>query len=129
MAKAADLALVGVGQVGTDAFLLHQGCINGHDMTELESAGAVGDILGRFYRLDGSPVLTEFDERIVGVDLDDIRSIGNVVAVAAGPGKVRAILGALNGGYIGTLVTDADTARSVLEASEDPAAPAGNPGR
>jgi deoxyribonucleoside regulator len=126
LAQNADLALVGIGQVGPDAFLLHQGCLTDQDMTELESTGAVGDILGRFYREDGTPVPSTFDERIVGVDLDDVRSIPNVVAIAAGAGKVRAILGALNGGYIDSLVTDADTARSVLEASENPLSAPGN---
>jgi DNA-binding transcriptional regulator LsrR (DeoR family) len=37
-----------------------------------------------------------------------------VIAIAGGSEKVRAILGALRGGYIKTLITDITTARAVL---------------
>jgi dihydroxyacetone kinase-like protein len=38
-----------------------------------------------------------------------------VIAIAGGSDKVSAILGAIRGGYVKTLITDTVTARAVLE--------------
>jgi dihydroxyacetone kinase-like protein len=42
-----------------------------------------------------------------------------VIAIAGGMEKVRAVLGALRGGYINTLITDTETARAVLAEFEE----------
>jgi DNA-binding transcriptional regulator LsrR (DeoR family) len=60
-------------------------------------------------------VRTEFDSRVVGLELADLRAIDTTVLVAGGLAKVPAILGALRGGYINTLITDEVTASKLLE--------------
>jgi len=51
---------------------------------------------------------------VIGIDLETLKNIPEVIAIAGGSEKVRAVLGALRGGYIKTLITDIVTARAVL---------------
>ena len=46
----------------------------------------------------------------MSIDLDTIRMCKNVVCVAGGERKYEAILAALRGGFVDTLVIDKDTA-------------------
>ena len=82
-------------------------------LQEMEQFGAVGDICGRFFDIDGRPADNE--PGIIGISLDELRALDNVVGIAGGPEKVSAILGALRGGYLSVLLTDNVTAREILE--------------
>lgn len=110
VARRADLAVIGVGHLGEDAFLRAQGVIGPEEVARLSRSGAVGDLVARYFRSDGSALGGDLDSRVVGVSLDDLRGIKRVVGVALGEPKYHAILGALRGGYLDVLVTDATTA-------------------
>ncbi|MEQ5871474.1 bifunctional sugar-binding transcriptional regulator/dihydroxyacetone kinase subunit DhaK [Sagittula sp. NFXS13] len=75
---------------------------------------AVGSIAGRMISANGARVDGPLEGRTIGMDLDMIRKVPERMAVAGGMDKVQAILAALRGGYVSTLVTDADTARAIL---------------
>lgn len=80
---------------------------------------AVGEVCAHFFDRDGNPVTTTFDERTISVQLADFRTIPLRIGVAAGlPTKLPAIQGALKGGYINVLVTDQDTAESLIKTSD-----------
>jgi DNA-binding transcriptional regulator LsrR (DeoR family) len=86
----------------------------GEDSREdLRRLGAVGDLAGHFFRLDGSFV-EEWSERMLAIPVDALRQVEGVFAVAAGAGKARPILGALRTGVIDVLVTDLRTAEAVM---------------
>ncbi len=108
-AKAADVALIGVGAVSPDASLWRMGAAKPEELDEAIAESAVGDILGVFYDKDGKPLELERNRRRIGVDIESLRSIDTVIAVAAGDTKHEAILGALRGKYIDILVTDLAT--------------------
>ena len=55
---------------------------------------------------------------MIGIGLDQLRAIPEVIGIAGGMEKVRAVLGALRGGYVKTLITDVATARAVLAENE-----------
>jgi dihydroxyacetone kinase-like protein len=55
-------------------------------------------------------------DRVLAVDLDDLRHIPTVIAVATGAEKTAAVLGALRGGFVDGLVADAALAHAVLTA-------------
>jgi DNA-binding transcriptional regulator LsrR (DeoR family) len=76
---------------------------------------AVGDVVSRYFDLEGRPVMREHEERLLGLSRAQLRNAGTVVAVAAGPVKARSIVGAARSGLIDVLVTDAATAAGALE--------------
>ena len=79
--------------------------------------GAVGDILSHFMDKNGDLVAMDQEDRLMSTSLEDLRKLENVVGVAGGPSKLDAILAALRGGYLDVLITDEETARSLLEQS------------
>jgi deoxyribonucleoside regulator len=111
-----EVALVGVGTTEPPRLssLWRPGYLTESDLLHICQAGIVGDILGRPLDADGRWVHTTFDRRVIGVDLETLKAIPTVIAVAGGLAKTHAILAALRGGYLDVLVTDAKTAAAVL---------------
>jgi DNA-binding transcriptional regulator LsrR (DeoR family) len=110
------VALVGIGSVDPSPLVRDSGNAWGADEArELVEAGAVGDICFRFFDADGQPVVSDLDERVMGIPLEDLRRIPRRVGVAGGLHKLAAIRGAITGGWITALVTDIDTATALLE--------------
>ena len=115
LARSADVYVVGVGSMESDLIFTRAGLIKPGELDRLARAGAVGDVCGRFFDRRGREVISPFDERVVGIRLDDLRGGGLTVGVAGGSDKVMPLLGALRGGLFKTLVTDEHTARSMLD--------------
>jgi deoxyribonucleoside regulator len=84
------------------------------EVAELRSVGAVGEICTRFFDTGGEPCVTSLDRRMVALDLKQLRAVPLVIGVACGKQKAAAILGAVRGGYVKSLVTDDITATEVL---------------
>jgi lsr operon transcriptional repressor len=114
-ARLADHALVGIGSVSPDATLVQIGYQTAQEVEMHARQGVVGDMLGRFYLADGTVADLPVHRRIIGTDLDELRSMRNVIAIAGGTEKAAAILGALRGGYLDVLITDTTTAALVLD--------------
>lgn len=111
-----DLALIGIGSMEPSRLLSRSGnFFSSVELAELQRKGAVGDICFRFYDADGKPVKSSLVKRVIGIDLVKLRSCKRVVGVAGGSQKVKAILGALRGGYIDVLITDQNTAKALIE--------------
>jgi deoxyribonucleoside regulator len=112
----ADIVLLGIGGVDAKASRYVQvGVIPAKDMTRLKQEGAVGDIGGQFFTHSGEPCSNDYSHRMIGLTFEDMRRIPNIIAVAMGQEKTRAILGALHTGVINVLSTDQRTAQEILD--------------
>ena len=117
------VALVGIGALHPSRLLGQSGNVfSDTEQRELETLGAVGDICLRFFDTTGVPVASPFNERVIGMSLDQIRTVPRSVGVAGGASKLEAIRAALVGGLINVLITDRFTAeRLIAGALADPA--------
>lgn len=106
------LAIVGIGAVKNN---LPRYFLSIDEFNNLKSIGAVGDILGKFFDINGQLVSSKLQSQILSIALEDLRKINRVIAVAGGEIKVEAILGALHTGVIDILITDEDTALKILK--------------
>ncbi|MFV0430389.1 MAG: sugar-binding transcriptional regulator [Arachnia sp.] len=115
-AARADIALVGVGAVGSgsSAAIVEHAAFDPSDAAAFAASGAVGDCCFRYFDAQGSPVVSPLDERVVAVKLDDLRDVGVVEAMAAGSAKAAAVRAALAGGFVDVLVVDEPLARALL---------------
>jgi DNA-binding transcriptional regulator LsrR (DeoR family) len=84
---------------------------------DLVRAGGVGDLLGWIVDEHGRPIEHPVNDRVIGISLDDLSGIPDVILAAGGLHKVPVIRAALRRGSIRTLVTDEATARALLEAA------------
>jgi DNA-binding transcriptional regulator LsrR (DeoR family) len=110
-----SLALVGIGAVEPSRMLAASG--NVFSTAELESLreqGAVGDVCLRFFDREGSPVMTPLNDRVIGVEIAQLRRADRVVGVAGGRRKTAAIRGALAGRLVNVLITDLNTAQRLV---------------
>ena len=111
------LALVGVGSIEPSALVASSGNIFSREELEtLQKKGAVGDVCLRFYDVNGREVNGAFDGRVIGIDLASLRRVPRSVALCGGKRKFAAILGALRGKWVNTLITDQYTAQRLLKA-------------
>ena len=117
MIPLSHMSVVGIGSMSDQATIVKNGIFNGNDFTVLKLQGAVGDILSHFMDKNGDLVAMDQEDRLMSTSLEDLRKLENVVGVAGGPSKLDAILAALRGGYLDVLITDEETARSLLEQS------------
>lgn len=115
VAKTADRALVGIGEVSQGATVIRTGFISPLQIDELRAKGAVGELMSRYFDIYGRPVRSSFDERLTGLSFDDLAKVRNVIAVVGGRRKAEAILGALRSGLIHVLISDRETVERVLE--------------
>jgi len=114
----ADIALVGVGNLQNSVFLERR-VLKPRDVEVLKRGGAVGEICGRFYDADGKECDTPFRDRVISLGLDKLRRMAEVVGVVSGSDRTAAILGAIRGGILKSLVIDDLAAQALLgEASE-----------
>ena len=102
MAEGVDFALVGIGDVNSSQ-LTEIGYISDEELRDVIAHGAVGEIIGHYYDIEGKMVETPISERLISVDFP---MNGSVIGVAGGQSKVYPILGALKTGYIQGLVVD-----------------------
>lgn len=124
-AKNTDLAIFSVG-IPDEFALLHQfNLITDEELTELRARGAVGDALGRFYDETGQEINTSYHERVIGLTIDELRTIPDRILVAGRSKKNKAIKAALIGKLANILVTDADTAQWLLERENWPSSKVG----
>jgi DNA-binding transcriptional regulator LsrR (DeoR family) len=113
-AKKANIAVVGIGTPSDDATLVRMDCISTTEAKRMANSGAVGDVLGAFFDDDGRLIDPDEHGHLVGLTLEDLRSIHTVIAVVSEKGKSKAILGALRTGVIHILITDSDNAMEVM---------------
>ncbi|MEU9823086.1 sugar-binding transcriptional regulator [Pseudonocardia alni] len=88
-----------------------------HDRRELGRLGARAEVCAIPFDAGGRPV-PGFAERVLGIGVDQLTGVGEVLAVAGGARKSRAIRAALGTGLVTSLVTDSGTARQLLDAAE-----------
>jgi DNA-binding transcriptional regulator LsrR (DeoR family) len=113
--KTVSMALVGIGSIEPSRLLAASGNVfSPGELKTLSDRGAVGDICIRFFDREGAPVTTPLNERVIGMDLEQLRKVERVVAVAGGRRKTAAIRGALVGKWVNVLITDRGTAERLV---------------
>ncbi len=114
LARRADVAVIGIGTPSDDCTLVRMGCLSLAEARRLRRAGAVGDMLGDYFNQEGQEVPSDLHRRLVGLNLNDMRYIPQVVVVASEADKPQGILGALRTGILHVLITEADNALDIL---------------
>lgn len=118
MTALAQMTVVGIGAMHESATIFKSGVLNTNDFLYLRMQGAVGDLLSHFFDKEGRVLQTPIEERLISTPLETLKTLDNVIGVAAGDSKVDAIRAALRGRYLDVLITDDRTAETVLAVDE-----------
>jgi DNA-binding transcriptional regulator LsrR (DeoR family) len=113
--SALTVSLVGIGALEPSPLLRRSGnSMAPGEQQELHAAGAVGDVCLRYFDAEGRAVESSFDQRVIGIDRDDILNVPRRIGVAGGAEKVAAIRAAVLGGWVNILITDLGVATHLL---------------
>ncbi len=110
-----DLALLAASDLSPKSFLMRDSLPSDVTAETLAELGAVGDILGRFLDVNGELIDHSINQRVIGIELNQLKQIPEVVLAAAGMHKIDIILATIRRGLATTLVTDDLTAEQLLE--------------
>ena len=109
-----DLTFVGIGNVAESSTLSQTGYLSPEELADFRAKGAVGEVLLYHYDIEGNIIESDFHDRLIGIGVEGLKNIETTIGVANGAEKVASIIGAIRGGFINCLVTDEETAESVL---------------
>lgn len=111
--RQADVVVAGIGDAMTMA---RRRNLTEEETRELRQAGAQGEFFGSYYNQSGQIVKQNL---AVGLSLADVRQSREVIVLAGGSAKARAILSVDFNALGATLVTDEGAAREIIELSKD----------
>jgi deoxyribonucleoside regulator len=116
----ANVVLMGIGSLASSASgLIYSGYLTKREQNWLSNIGAIGHMCAQFFDAQGEVLDIELNNRVISIGLETLRDIKQVIAVAGSKDKALAILGALRGGYINTLITDDLAAREIVRLMEE----------
>lgn len=119
-----DALMTGIGVVAANPCSpLYRGEVLGPTVREdLRRSQVVGDTCCHFIDARGE-VVDELAARATGISVAEIRSTPLRIAVAGGADKTVPMLAAMRSGLPNVLITDVDTARALLAASQEDVQP------
>jgi DNA-binding transcriptional regulator LsrR (DeoR family) len=97
------------------SLLVRDAIPSGIKPSDLIELGGVGDIMGYILNADGDLIDHPINTQVIGLSLEELCRIENVIMAAGGLQKVPIIAAALKRGLVDTMVTDENTAKALLE--------------
>jgi DNA-binding transcriptional regulator LsrR (DeoR family) len=107
-------ALFGIGAIEKGTFLSPE-LVQDEEFKTLKQLGAIGDVLGYCFDIQGKFIKTKLEDRLVSIPMNMLMKIPRRVALSVGVDKVTTTHGALMTGVITTFITDENTAKLVLK--------------
>ncbi|NDL67550.1 sugar-binding transcriptional regulator [Anaerotalea alkaliphila] len=114
MIEKCDLILTGIGAIDGDAMQTLWDSYVEPDMQDtIKQKGGVGFILAHFFDENGDFLDIDVNDCVIGIRTETIKR-KKIVAIASEKKKAKAVLAALRGGFLHTLVSDEETLKEVL---------------
>lgn len=114
-AATVEVSCLSVGDITRESLQVRYGLPSLQVIEELKEAGAVGDILGRYLDREGRMVDHAMNRRVISPELEDYRGIPVRIVASGGTHKRRILNAALKAGLASVIVTDAESARWLLD--------------
>ncbi|CAA9541468.1 MAG: hypothetical protein AVDCRST_MAG49-894 [uncultured Thermomicrobiales bacterium] len=114
VARRAGTIVASVGAISEQSGIYRAGYLHAADLEYIRGEGAVGDLCGAYYALDGALVPLEITDRMMAVPAEVMRNVPLRVGVSWGEQKALANLGAVRSGLLNVLITDEAAARAML---------------
>jgi deoxyribonucleoside regulator len=107
-----SIACVGIGSVPpAEGQIVY---IGEENIPKLIKDDTVGDICARYFDSQGNFINREYNDRMIGVSLSQLKKARHVIAVAGGADKANAVIGALRTHLITNLFVDETLAQILL---------------
>lgn len=111
--RACNKAVYSVSSCTPDTHVIRFKVCTREELRAYEKRGAVCNLAGRFLDADGNAVKGELDDRLICVQLSDLRRMKGMLIVS-GTNKAASALSVLRGGYAECMVVDENLAKAIL---------------
>lgn len=110
-----NVVMVGIG-TGDDLSSVFQSGYYSEEMREkVRQSEVCGDICMHLFDKDGNVDQIEYNKQVFGININKLKKVPYAIGIASGLHKAKAIHGAIRGGYINVLVTDAQCAETLYQ--------------
>lgn len=109
-------AVAGVGAWAPEQSTLYD-ATGEAERTELAGRGVCADVSGILIDAQGGSVPAALSKRMIGITAEQMIAIPEVIGIVYGMAKVDALIAAVRGGLVNSVVTHSTLARAVLEAT------------
>jgi len=109
-------AVAGVGAWEPEQSTLYD-ATSESERVELREAGVCAEVSGVLIDDEGHPVTAPLTERMIGITAAQMRAVPEVIGIVYGLAKARAVLAAVRGGYVYSLVTHSTLATALIDAA------------
>jgi DNA-binding transcriptional regulator LsrR (DeoR family) len=109
-------AVAGVGAWAPEQSTLYD-ATGEAERAELAARGVAADVSGVLIDAAGAPVVAALSKRMIGITAEQMISIPEVIGIVYGVAKVDAVIAAVRGGLVNSVVTHSTLATAVLEAT------------
>ncbi len=107
-------AIISVSTIDKTASVARHGIFNIRELTQLRELGVACASNFNFIDESGNSVITEIDDRMIKINIDELRKIRDVIVVACGVEKAEPIRAALYGNFVDILIVDHETAELII---------------
>lgn len=114
MAEHLDAVVASIGSINETSTSYRYGYVSEAERASLIEAGAVGDVLYRYFDIEGRPIVHPIGARVMGAEPRQLAAAPIRVLSSGGLDKVKAIIGACRMLKPTTLITDEVTAEAIL---------------
>lgn len=117
--KTVDMAIVGLSNPYSKNTMKDIGYINDKDIEEMRYYDVIGDSNSYFFKEDGSEANCPINERIMGLNLQDLRKIPLVATIVTGNNKEQVLITALKSKLINIIIITDKMAEYILNTKID----------
>jgi DNA-binding transcriptional regulator LsrR (DeoR family) len=107
--------LFAAGTCTPDSHVVKAGVVSKEELDYFLSKGATAVICAQFIDAEGRPIVSDLSDRMLCVNLEDMRNRDMGILVSAGVDRSPSLRAAIKGGFATHLVTCAKTAKALLE--------------
>lgn len=119
MIENCDVIVSGIGHIGNATSLaIWDNYIDPDIQSQIIKANGVGFVCAHFFNQKGEFLDLPINKEVIGIDIETMKKKKNIL-VAGGRYKTRAIYALLQAGYVGTLITDEENAKKILDLSKE----------
>jgi DNA-binding transcriptional regulator LsrR (DeoR family) len=113
-----DLAFLSVGELTPTCTMARVGLISQTEVADLLKAGATGDLCAHWIDAEGQLVDHPLNSRVVALPPEKLKDIPCVMIASGGRTKAQALRGVMKGGMCDVVITDEQTAKTILAMDE-----------
>jgi DNA-binding transcriptional regulator LsrR (DeoR family) len=107
-------AVVGIG-LWQDGYSTLHDALSGSDREELRERGGFADLSGVVIDVNGGAVTSGITGRMIGIGLDGLLAVRDVIGIAYQAEKAPAVRAAIRGGIVNNFVLDSRVAEALLD--------------